>query len=81
MKRSIIAAVAALTAVSAPAFADQFKDNRGPQAEQVQQQVTRDAARGANGFLVTNERDSAHSPRVQRIFDEIRAEEGPGTTD
>ncbi|SFG44131.1 hypothetical protein SAMN04488020_102245 [Palleronia marisminoris] len=76
MKRTIAATALALVALSAPAFA-QTAPTSGvyPVPSPASAQQTRDS----NGFRIADV-TSAHSPRVQKIFDELRAEKGTGTT-
>ncbi|WP_375261427.1 hypothetical protein [Palleronia sp.] len=73
MKRTIAATTIALAALTAPVFAQTAQqDVQSPAPQQV--------SRDVNGFRIADDAQDAHSPRVQQIFDELRAEKGTGTT-
>lgn len=75
MKNTVAATAIALIALAAPAFAQTAPSGDGVTiSSPASEQVTRDV----NGFRIVEK--NAHSPRVQKIFDEIRAEKGTSTT-
>lgn len=76
MNRTIAATALALVALANPVLAqtaptDDTVTVQAPASEQV--------TRGSNGFRI-NESTNAFPEQVQKIFDEIRAENGTGTT-
>ena len=75
MRLTVAATTIALTALAAPAFAQTQSGDAVTISSSASGQVTRDV----NGFRLVD--GTAHSERVQKIFDEIRAEKGTGTTD